>query len=335
MPSDDRVRLVLDALKPEALRFLGALDGAAEVLRRQLAAQGGGANGAAGRLAAELGPFGAARIDTGRLAQLLGAEAPAAPATLAALARALTSLESLAARGDALFVTTVTEAAGLRDTVAAALADIGRAFAAARIVHAVRTGHGGERIGTVAPLPFAEWMRSERRLAPPLVVRLLGSDLRAGGLAEFLDGRQKIVLVVAGDSAPAPLARLVTPRTFVTQTHDGAGLDKLAAWDGPAIAALVSESAASFVHDPAAGSASWQRITLGRLPENAPRRTLGGLSPAQQIEELELLRTLATRPPAAAIAADGASAPAPAAAADPAGRLAAWLLGKTDLSDLG
>jgi hypothetical protein len=186
----------------------------------------------------------------------------------------------------------------------------------------------------VPPLPFADWVKSERRLAPPLVVRLLAGDLRAGGLAEFLDGRQKIVLVVEGDPAPAPLARLITPRTFVAQTHDGTGLDKLAAWDGPAIAAVVSESAASFVHDPAAGAASWQRIALGRLPEHAPRRTLGGLSPAQQVEELELLRTLATKPPAAAAPA-AVAADAPAAAADPADRLAAWLLGKADLSDIG
>ena len=195
-----------------------------------------------------------------------------------------------------------------------------------------RGGGGGAPV--VGPLPFARWTRSERRLAPPLVVALEGGDLRAAALAEFLDGRQKIVLVVEGECAPAPLARLVAPGTFVLQTADAAGLDRFAAWEGPGIAALVPESAGRFVHDPAAGAASWDRLTIAHTPDKPPRRTVAGLSAAQQAEELEILRTLAARPAAIAPPA-GAPAAAEAGTADPVDKLAAWLLSRVDLSDLG
>lgn len=335
MPSDTRTRLVLDALQLETARFRRALAAASDELRDSLAAQRSTLEGQAERLAAELGPFGARRIDSERLARFVGAEPPSDPSTLDALARAIATLDSLASRGEGLFVVTVRESGGLREAVAAALADVGRAFRAARVAHEVRTRRralsaNGDAPG---PLAFADWSRAERRLAPPLVARVLGADLRPASLAEFLDGRQKLVLIVEGDCAPAPLARLVSPRTFVLQTHDGRGLDRFGAWDGPGIAALLPESAARFVHDPSAGPASWQRLTVQYVPEATPRRTVGGLSPAQQVEELELLRTLAAPPAPSAPA--GAAAPAAAPAADPADRLASWLLRQVDLKDLG
>ena len=45
--------------------------------------------------------------------------------------------------------------------------------------------------------------------------------------ATSLDGREKIVLVVRGTVAPAPLARCITPGTLVLQTADGTGLDRV------------------------------------------------------------------------------------------------------------
>ncbi len=103
---------------------------------------------------------------------------------------------------------------------------------------------------------FRAWNKAERRFAPPLVVEVDGADLHAGALLDFADGREKIVLVVRGAMPPAPLVRCITPGTFVLQTVDGTRPRPLAAFDGPAIAALVPEGAAVFLHDPGAGAAS-------------------------------------------------------------------------------
>jgi hypothetical protein len=335
MPSDPRTRLVLDALKAETSRFLTALAASADDVRSQIDASASASDGRAARLASELGPFAAGRIDAERLARLTGGAPTPDPAATRVLQQTLGTFETLIARGESLLVVTVTEASGLRDAVASALAELGRCFTAARAALDVRSGRRAFSVNGDAPgvLPFAQWTKSERQVAPPLVVRLLGSDVRAAGLAEFLDGRQKIVLVIEGECPPAPLARLITPRTFAVQTTDATGLERFAQWDGPGIAALVPESAARFVHNPAAGNAAWERLAVAHVPSDAPRRTMGGLSPAQQIEDVELLRTLATRPPAGAPAGSAPADPGPDA--DPAERLAAWLLRQADLRDLG
>ena len=157
-----------------------------------------------------------------------------------------------------------------------------------------------------------------------------GGDLRVGGLADFLDGGQKIVLVVDGECAPAPLARLITPNTLVIQTDNAEGLARLASWPGPAVAALVPASSARFVHDPAGGSETWHRLTLQHLPE-APRTAVGGLSPAQQAEDLRQLAALSTAPKASPPAEMPAGAAPPTA--DPVDHLAAWLLQQANLSE--
>jgi hypothetical protein len=225
----------------------------------------------------------------------------------------------------------------LRAGVARALADLGRAFGAVRTFEVARSGgrRAGEAAAALDGFPYARWSRGERRAAPPLVVAVDGADLRAGVLAEFLDGAQKIVLVVRGPCAPAALVRLVTPGTFVLQSADGTGLDRFAEWGGPGIAALVPDTAARFAHDPAGGAAAWQRLSVAHLPEGDPRISVGGASGAQQAEELRQLRMLAARPeaPPGAVAVPVAGA-APQAA-DPADKLAAWLLSQVDLSDLG
>jgi hypothetical protein len=337
MPSDERVEQALGALRPVTAAFLSALATMADDIRGYLAAHQGTLEGRAAALAAELGPFGARHIAPGRLAAVLNHEPPTDPLSREAMQRCLETLSALAARGDELFRVRVPEGGDLRDAVAGALAQVGGAFAAARVAQGARSGRpwlGGPGAGPEA-LPFSRWVRGERRLGPPLLVEVRGSDLRAAGLAEFLDGRQKIVLVVEGDCAPAPLVRLVTPGTFVLQTDDAAGLERLVGWDGPGIAAVVPPGAARFVHDPAAGTAPWQRITVVGLPEAPPRKAVGGLSAAQQAEELELLRTLATAPRGAeAPAAPAAPAAAAAAPPDPADRLADWLLSQADLSDV-
>jgi len=334
MPSEERVRQVLDAFKAPLGAFRSSLVTTADEVSAALRTRQSTWDGRVARVRAELGPLAVGRIDPDRFATLVPNHQEADPAAIELLERALETLIELVARSERLGVAEVPAGGSLYDTVAGALAGIGRAFSAARAVHEVRAGRprGGED-RRVAALPFSRWTKAERRLTPPLVVAVQGSDLRAAALAEFLDGRQKITLVVEGDCAPAPLARLIAPGTCVVQSADGGGLDRLAAWEGPGIAALVPESAARFVHDPAAGGVSWERITITHVPEKVPRRTVGGLSAAQQAEELELLRSLAA-PPAGA--GSPAAVPVGAAAkADPADKLAAWLLSRVDLSDLG
>jgi hypothetical protein len=91
----------------------------------------------------------------------------------------------------------------------------------------------------------------------------------------------------------------------------------------------VPEGAALFVHDPAGGRATWERVRTERMPAEPPRRAVGPWSAEQQAEELRQLAALGLRPSAAAVAASAAThsaADAAGADADPAGRLAAWLL---------
>jgi ribonuclease E len=171
--------------------------------------------------------------------------------------------------------------------------------------------------------PFAQWNRTERYLAPPLVIDVRGADVWAAGLAEFLDGHVKLVLVVTGDTSPAPLARLITPGIYVQQATLASELPGLASWDGPGVAALVPETAARFTHNPKAGPSPAERLRVEFLPAAAPRKAIDGISPAQQADELAMLAALAQPAPAPA-----APVAAPAAAS-PADLLAAWLLAQS------
>ena len=339
MPSDDRVQPVLAALEAPIRAFHSTLVATAEEVRGYLATRQSTWAARVARVRAELGPLAAGRVDAERFAELFDGHQEVDPIAIETMTRALDALTALAARSDRLCRVEVAPDASLHEAVGRALAEIGRAFCAARIVHEVRAGRykPGSDDRPAEALPFARWTRAERRLGPPLVVRVPGSALRAAALAEFLDGRQRIVLVVEGECAPVPLVRLVTPGTFVLQTADAAGLDRLLRWDGPGIAALVPDGAARFVHDPAAGAHAWERVTLESVPDRVPRKAIGGLSATQQAEELELLQSLATRPAGAGPRA-GEPAGGPGAApgaGEPADKLAAWILSRVDLSDLG
>jgi hypothetical protein len=282
-------------------------------------------------------------MDAGRLATLFRPAETRDPTALAAVDRACGVLAALSTRDLASDVVDVPSGGDLRAAVAQALAEVGRAFGAVRTFELARSG--GRRVDEAAAaleaFPYARWSRGERRAAPPLVVTVDGADLgAAAALAEFLDGAQKIVLVVRGACPPAALVRLITPGTFVLQTADGTGLDRLGAWQGPGIAALTLESAARFTHDPARGATPWERISIEFLPARDPRASVGGSSGAQQSEELRQLRQLAARPesppaPVPSSTTTAASGPAAPAATDPADQLAAWLLAQADLEGLG
>jgi hypothetical protein len=329
MPSDPLKEIALRALMDPIEHYRSAVVATAEEVRGFLAARQPKAEMGDGGVAAGLGQFASGRIDIHKFANLM-TEAPAEdPNTLSRVEKAFDVLRVISSGGEEIFYVKVKSGGRLRDTVGERLADIGRAFAAARVAAMARLGNLNSGRNDVEPLGFERWSDAERRLAPPLAVEVDGADLYATDLAEFLDGSIKIVLIVTGETAPAPLVRLITPSTFVLQTVDETGMDRFAAADGPAVAALMPEGAARFIHDPAAGSSPAVRIEIYQLPEQAPKRPVGGKSGRQQADELEQLRMLA-----GAAAAEPVTETGGAGAGTSADKLAAWLLSQADMSNI-
>lgn len=318
MPSDDRMNRALVALADRIAEYRGAVTVARERVQ-SLLAQGGGVE----RAALALGPFAAGRLDLDRFAALDDGTAMDAAAR-STLRRIAGILDDLSRMPDDGFVVDVPPGGRLRYFVANAFASLGRVFGAMRAVELIRGG----RFDAVSHAPMLEgfgfdlWSKADRRAAPPLIIRVAGSDLRANLLAEFLDGRVHIAVIADGRCTPAPLARLITPGTLVLQAHDGAELDRFAAFPGPAIAAFVPGTSASFLHDPAGGRSFWQRVKIMSRPDAVSRTRLDSWSTAQQADELAHLDALAERPalsdtPIESLGDEGG---------DPVDRLASWLL---------
>jgi hypothetical protein len=294
MPSEIRTRQALEALAAPRETFRSAVAVAVDQVGAYLAANRGPTNGRAERVAHELGDFAAGRLDAGRFAGLFGQGGTLEPLALARMERAYDMLKSVSEAGPELFVTHVAPGADLRTAVRRSLAEIGRAFGAARTVSLARRDRGPteDPDAYAGGFGFRSWNRAERQIAPPLVVEVEGDDLQPGGLAEFLDGTQKIVLVVRGPAPAAALVRLITPGVFVMQTPDTADLARLAAIPGPGILALMPEDAARFTHLPGDAPLG-ERLTLISLPDGEPRVAVGSHGVFQQAEELKLLRALA------------------------------------------
>ena len=328
--------MVTKSLAGPMTAFRSALATTAEQIRGILTNGEGGENGRVERFSGELGEFASGRIDIDRFSKLFEPQHALNPVNAQRIDRAYLIMSELIAHGDDTFLLNVEEGGNLRDSVAKMLEHLGTAFGAARVVELSRTGRYkfGEHAKYVSAFPFARWNAAERRIAPPLIVLVDGADVNAGGLAEFLDGAQKIVLLVRGAASPAPLARLITPHTFVVQTADSAGLERFGQWEGPGIAAVMPENAARFVHDPAAAPA--RRLVVDFVPDPKPRKALRGISSAQQAEELQQLVTLRNGSSVPGSAAQESAAAGPAAAAvAPVDKLAAWLLQQADLSGIG
>ena len=344
MPSDTVVpEAVLGALGRAHDAFRSSLVASSEELRGML--HGSGSESPAERLRAELGPFAAGRIDAGRLAEVLDERSTLTEDALEVVRRAADVLDEVLDAAETPVVVEVPDGADLRDAVRDALTDLGRAFGAARAARLARSGafrpERDERL--FGGVPFRGWTLAERRLAPPLVVRVDARDLLAGGLADFMDGALHLTLVVRGAAPPAPLARLVTPGVMVVQTTDAEGLAPLAAFGGPAVAALFEETGpvagdgtgvVEFVHDPRLGAYPWQRLSMDvavdALRELLERRAWTRRSAKEDLEHLVEMATVpegAGRTPGEE---DAPGAPEPTTGAD---RLAAWLLAKTDLED--
>jgi hypothetical protein len=331
MPSDSRFDQALVAMARPIAEFRAILEGAVAQAEAYRAEQAAAEPERAARAAIQLGPFAEGRIDASRYAAIFPAVAPASSAALATLDRAIATLRSVVNQGNAAFVVDLPRGGRLGARVGDALAELGRAFGAVILVELIRGGRyqPGEHDRLLEPLDFHAWTKPERRYAPPLVVSLDGSDLQVGALADYSDGREKIVLVVRGAAPPAALARCITPGTLVLQTIDGTGLDRVAAFDGPGVAAVMPAGAAVFLHDPAGGRESWQRLTV-LAGGDVPRSSIGGTSLWQMAQDRTLLADLARTP--FAIPTDrGPAAPA-TGSAEAVDRLASWLLRQSGLA---
>lgn len=330
MPSDlARLDQVRQTLAPRVAGYRQAVLLAADELEASLrSARATGVGDQIPVFAAALGPLGAAHLDTDRLAPLFGSEerSLAGPARRA-VEQAAVVLRDMAASAEVAHLD-LAPGADLTGSVRVALADAGRAFGAAHVVAVARSGRfdPAAHCPWLEGYPFGRWNRRERQLAPPLVVSLDGADLKAGGLAEFLDGGVALVLLVRDSVAPpAALVRLVSPGVLVAQTLDGAALSAVAARVGPSVVAWVPAGCAAFTHDPdqSAGLGARLRILSDAVP---PRRGLGGQSAlqlAEELHQLEAMAGLATAPAGGVAAGDSAH---------PVDRLAAWILTQADLT---
>lgn len=326
----------LKALTPRIEAFHSAVASAEEEIRSFVAHRRGASEYRAEQALVELGPFAVGRIAPDRFASILIDPEDLTGEAAQVLDRAEYILSAFAADRD-MHTVTVEPGGDLRDAVRETFTQLGQVFGAARAVELARAGlfDPDKHNQFLSALPFRKWNRAERQLAPPLIVEVEPDDLVPAALGEFLDGQVKIVLVARGVTTPAPLARLITPGTYVVQTADPADLTGLASSPHPAIALLFDQERpeqARFLHDPEAGESPWERLTVRHLPD---RPEVGrGRRPPRWLEELEHLETLAARPAPAPVGAVPLAEPgAPEVASTPPApvdQLAAWLLSQVD-----
>jgi hypothetical protein len=324
MQSDDRMTSAMEALRRPREAFAATLTSAIDELDGFLADQAAPEGEHVSQEAARLGVFAAGRIDVERFTALVGRGANVAPGAVERIRRVHELLRTFRNQGDSLYHVRVDRGSDLRDTIRSALAARGRMFNAARHVELLRAGAQiNEPDDTLC---FSRWLRSERLLAPPLVVEVEGADLTVDGLAEYLDGAVKIVLLVNGPAAAAPLARLIAPNTFVMQTTDAAAVAALGDFQGAGIAAVLPEGCALFTHDPARGHHLHQRLRVELVPDTVPR-AIGRCNARRQAEENQWLSELARLTDATR--AEQETQPESAAGVEPVDQLAGWLLRAT------
>lgn len=342
MPSDaGPVERVMEGVRIPMEEFQSALVRAVEDVKGFLAAHRAPTGDSTPGAAAQLGAFGAGRIDPSRFASLLVVPETMDAERLHRVELALAHLEALQARGSELYRARVAPDGDLRDTVAGALRRIGGAFGMIRVVASARD----ERSEPLDPedfvngLPLERWGRSERRLAPPLVVEVDGANLAVGGLAEFLDGGLEIVLVVSGAAPPAALAGLITPDVYVAQTPDPADIAPAMAHKGPVVMAIMPDGAARFTHDPTGGSTYSERLRIDQIPDLETLTAMGGRSVFRQRQDLEHLGQLAlastSNVSSRVVSPVEGSQPEGEADATPADRLAGWLIQQARLESVG
>jgi hypothetical protein len=295
MPSDERTTRALQALAGRLAAFRSALTSARDEMREHLASHRGEERDRAELAEHALGPFASGRIDARRFGAILADERVLAPEAAILLGACADVLDELLTRGDAPFLLCVPSGAVLRDVLDAGLADVGRAFGAARVFQGMRRGAAPlpAHFAMLRSFPFALWSRTERDLAPPMVIQIEGADVRAEHLVEYLDGSMRIALVVDGPASPAPLVRLIAPSVLVVQTSDVEAIEMLGRDGGPGVAALLSDGYAALLHDPRGGARLDERLTITLPAVAVPPGALGWRSARQARDELAQLDALA------------------------------------------
>jgi len=340
MPSDDHAvdlsSAALEAVAPRVEAFRSGVATAGERLRAELADGRGAGEDRTAQVAEELGRFAEGRIDPERFAALFAVGKAAEPKALKGLEAASAVFEEFSSAGTDPFVAEVPEGGDLRDTVRDALTGIGRVLGAARVVELTRRNKfkSKEHGKLLKGFPFRRWNPGERGMAPPLVVTVEADDLQASGLGEYMDGGVKLVLVVKGETEAAPLAAVISPGVFVAQTAKAEVLQRLAESQYPGVALYLEKegpNVARFVHDPAAGTSSAERLTIEAIPEIPKGRARGATKDADALAHLEALAVASSAGGESGSNGQGEEAAALSAAA-PADRLAAWLLQQSDLS---
>lgn len=321
MPSEKRNEIALQAIRAQIDRFRSTL----LVTSNQVKALLSGTKDSDDDQSVALGLFAKDKVNSERFASFAAKNHPLDAATEVPIRAAQQVLISLLSQGDSLFIIDVDKGEELGHQLSARLASIGRAFAAARVIGLAKNGAYKEHkhAVTLENFPYAMWNNSERALAPGLLVKVSGSDFKPSSIVPLLDTNMKIVFCVSGDAPAAALSRVISPGVFVQQETGEANLDGFAAFKGIAIAALLPPTAVKFIHDPSAGTTTYQRFTSITFPKDVKKRVVGGISAAQQSEDYGLLECLSVPPDISG-----------EATADPAGELSAWLLHQTDLPSL-
>jgi len=321
MPSEERRAIALEAIRPRIDMFQAALTVTVNQVRGLLSGSGNTAEDQS----ASLGKFAQGKVNLDRFATFTPKAAKIDAEVEAPVRAAQEVLKSLLAQGDDLFIVKTESGRGLGHQLSVRLAQIGCAFAAARVIDMAKNGAYKEdkHAHTLKRFPYAIWNSSERSLAPALLVEVSGEDFKPSAIVPLLDSNMKIIFDVSGDAPAAALSRVISPGVFVQQKIEDANMEAFSAFKGIAVAAFLPSTAVSFVHDPSAGATTYERFTSIAFPKEVKKRPIGGISPAQQAEDYTLLESLSVPPE---IAGEAAS--------DPAGKLSAWLLSQTNLSDL-
>jgi hypothetical protein len=321
MPFEERSASALDAVRPRVDQFKAALVVTADHISGLLS----GAGSTKDDQDEALGFFAKGKMNLDAFANFAKKGTTLGPDAEAPVKAALAVIKDLEAQGDDLFVLKTEPGKGLGHQLSVRLAQIGTAFAAARVVEMARNGAYKEdkHAATLERFPYAQWNSSERAMAPALVVEVDGEDFKPSAVVPLLDTNMKIVFNVTGDAPAAALSRVISPAVFVQQETGDGNLDAFKAFKGIAVAAFLPDTAVSFVHDPSAGSTTYERFSSISFPKEVRKRPIGGISPAQQAEDYALLESLSVPPEIAG-----------EAATDKAGKLSAWLLSQTDLTGL-
>lgn len=329
MPSDNLTELVLAGLEGPRTAFTSSLSAAAEEIRGTLAGLSADVDERNDLLKTQLGGFAAGRINIEKFSTFADGQKSVSAGAVPTLKKAQTVLTEMVEAGKELNQVKIGANKNVRCGVRRGLERIGRAFGAARAIEMAKAGtyNDAEHDHLLEGLPFGEWNQAERAMAPPMVVHVNGRSLHPASLSEFMDGGLKLVLLIDGPCAPAALARLIAPGTFVMQSEDISALDKLASWNGHGIAAIVPPGSATFTYQPEMGKSIADALKIDHLADENLISPLGSLSAQQQKEDLDLLTALT-----------GANATpqeeSEAEPTNPVDQLAAFLLNKANLEDV-